>query len=318
VAITQAPVLIVGAGAAGLTASCLLARHFVGDRETGLEQPRVQQSGRFSDVFGGFAACSPEPSGRYCPQSAFEPVLLAKARACGSDVRYGTELVSCEQDESGVTAVIRDLDSGATESVRAEYLVAADGVRSPVRDALAVAVDGHGALPLFAVFTYFRSPCRTLFPGLAEGNGVQILNDDVNAMIINVKDDFSMFMHTYFPESGETVDQCTPERCRELILKAVGEEIDVEIVAVAPWQPNERVARQFQVGRVSSSATRPTPCRRSKAAGRTRRSKTPTTCSGSSSPCCAGKQTRRCSPPTTPSGGRSAGSPRGSRSPVPS
>jgi hypothetical protein len=42
----------------------------------------------------------------------------------------------------------------------------------------------------------------------------------------------------------------TAARCREMLLKAVGEQIDVEIVDVAPWQPYEQVADQFRCGRV--------------------------------------------------------------------
>ena len=39
----------------------------------------------------------------------------------------------------------------------------------------------------------------------------------------------------YFPGRGETADQFTAQRCRELLTKAIGEPIDVEIIDVAPW-----------------------------------------------------------------------------------
>jgi 2-polyprenyl-6-methoxyphenol hydroxylase-like FAD-dependent oxidoreductase len=35
-----------------------------------------------------------------------------------------------------------------------------------------------------------------------------------------------------------------------MLLEAIGASIDVEIVDVAPWQPHEQVADQFQCGRV--------------------------------------------------------------------
>jgi hypothetical protein len=57
-------------------------------------------------------------------------------------------------------------------------------------------------------------------------------------------------MTTYLPSHGETIDQFTRERCREMLLKAVGAPIDVEIVDVAPWQPYEQVADEFRCGRV--------------------------------------------------------------------
>jgi 2-polyprenyl-6-methoxyphenol hydroxylase-like FAD-dependent oxidoreductase len=66
-------------------------------------------------------------------------MLLTETRRLGSEVRYGMELSSLEQDDTGVTVVVRDRNSGEAETVRADYLVAADGVHSPVRDSLGVA-----------------------------------------------------------------------------------------------------------------------------------------------------------------------------------
>jgi hypothetical protein len=57
-------------------------------------------------------------------------------------------------------------------------------------------------------------------------------------------------MTTYFPSRGETVDMFTPERSREMLLKAIGAPIKVDIVDVAPWQPYEQVADQFRCRRV--------------------------------------------------------------------
>jgi flavin-dependent dehydrogenase len=76
----------------------------------------------------------------------------------GTEVRYGTDLASFEQEDSGVTAILRDLDSGRIQTVRTNYLVGADGVHSRIRKALGVSTSGHGALPIFMVFIYFRAP----------------------------------------------------------------------------------------------------------------------------------------------------------------
>jgi putative polyketide hydroxylase len=173
------PVLIVGAGAAGLATSALLAKHgvrslLVEKRNEVFVYPKARnlsfrsleilrglgladevhaigqgvsdmlskptlnsaeehQAFDVNAIFSPFNDLSPEPAGQYCPQSAFEPVLLAQIRRSGGQVRYNTELGSFEQDESGVTAVVRDRESGVTEAVRAEYLVAADGVRAAHR-----------------------------------------------------------------------------------------------------------------------------------------------------------------------------------------
>lgn len=292
----RVPVLIVGAGAAGLTTSAVLARHGVRSllvekrrevfiypkarnlsfrsleilRGLGLadeihaiadgvsdmlSKPTLnscdeKQAFDVGAIFSPFDGLSPEPSGQYCPQSAFEPILLDYIRGHGGEVRYDTELCSFSQGDSGVEAVVRERESGVSRTVRADYLVAADGVHSPIRDALGVATSGYGALPIYVVFVYFRAPWRKFVPKLGEGDAVQVSNADVNGIFLPVRDDMGMFITTYFPADGESADLFTADYCRELIVKAVGEPIDVEVVDVAPWQPYERVADQFQCGRV--------------------------------------------------------------------
>ena len=294
--VTRVPVLIVGAGAAGLATSALLAKRGVTSllvekrheifiypkarnlsfrsleilRRLGLgDQVHAVASGvsdmvvkptlnsdaqeRAMDVnaiFAPFAGLSPEPPAQYCPQSRLEPMLLAETRRRGSQVRYGTELLSFEQHDTGVTVVVRDQDSEETETIRAEYLVAADGVHSRIRDSLGVTTSGYGAVPIFVVFIYFRAPWRKFVPHLRDGDGVQVKNADVDGIFLVAEGDLGMFITTYFPGKGETAAQFTRERCAELLTKAIGEPIDTQIIEVASWQPYERVADQFQCGRV--------------------------------------------------------------------
>jgi len=290
------PVLIVGAGAAGLTTSALLTQHGVESllvekrreiflypkarnlsfrsleilrglglsdevhavaehvselvTKPSLNSPLEEPAIDLDAIFAGLDTLSPEPAVQYCPQSRLEPILLAETRRRGSEVRYGTELSSLESDGTGVTAVVRDRDSGKSETVTADYLVAADGVHSPTRTALGVATRGYGALPVFVVFVYFRAPWRKFVAHLGDGDGVQVKNADVQGIFIVAEGDVGMFITTYFPEKGETVEQFTPQRCREVLAKAIGEQIDIDIIEIAAWQPYEQVADQFQCGRV--------------------------------------------------------------------
>ncbi|HEX7323157.1 MAG TPA: FAD-dependent monooxygenase [Mycobacterium sp.] len=294
--VTRVPVLIAGAGAAGLATSALLAKHgvrslLVEKRREVFIYPKARnltfrsleilrglgladdvhaiaagvsdmlgkptlnsaeqnQSFDANALFSPFAELSPEPAGQYCPQSAFEPMLLAYIRRRRSQVHYGTQLGTFEQDDTGVTAVVHERDSGASETVRADYLIAADGVHSPVRDALGITTTGYGALPIYVIFIYFRGPWRRFVPHLGDGDAVQVRNAEVDGIFLPVREDLGMFITTYFPGSGETAAQFTEQRCRELLTKAIGEPIDADVIDVAPWQPYERVADQFQSGRV--------------------------------------------------------------------
>jgi putative polyketide hydroxylase len=289
------PVLIVGAGAGGLSASTLLAHHGIRSllverrreifvypkarnltfrsleilRSVGLGPAVNAAAERVSNMiskrtlsdpdvvqvvgpefFPSAEAVSPEPFGKYCPQSTLEPILLAESRRLGCDMRYGVELASLHQDDAGVTATIKDLDSGASQTVRVDYLIAADGTHSPSRRELGIATSGFGKLPIFVVFIYFRAPWRQFVPGLRAGDGVQINNHEVSGILVGAEGDLALFVHTYFPSRGEAIDRFTQEWCHQLILKVVGAPIDIEIVDIAPWQPYEQVAAQFRRGRV--------------------------------------------------------------------
>jgi 2,4-dichlorophenol 6-monooxygenase len=99
------------------------------------------------DAFGGgkvaplYARDSPCPSCNY-PQIRLEPLLRrhAESRAPGK-LRFGHELVSFTQDGDGVTALVRDVAGDCTYSVRAQYMVGADGGKT-VGPALGVEMSG--------------------------------------------------------------------------------------------------------------------------------------------------------------------------------
>src|SRR5215216_5431978 len=64
-------------------------------------------------------------------QDALEPIIRAHAIELGAAVRNRTEAVELAPDPDGVTVTLRDLAGAETRSVRARYVVAADGNRSP-------------------------------------------------------------------------------------------------------------------------------------------------------------------------------------------
>ncbi|ORA40084.1 FAD-dependent monooxygenase [Mycobacterium aquaticum] len=289
----RVPVLIVGAGVAGLACADLLAQHgvesmlvekrreafvypkarnitfrtleilrslglsdqvhAVADGVTGvvlkptLNSPLAEPAMDVDAIFAVFDGLSPEPVAQYCPQSHLEPMLLNDIRRRGSEVRYGTSLVGFTQEVDGIIA---ELSSEAgTQTVRAEYLIGADGVHSPVRSMLGTGTTGYGALPIFVVFIYFRAPWRSIVPELGEGDAIQVRNSEADGIFLVVEGDRGMFITTYLPERGESAEQFTPEHCRDVLIAAIGEPIEVEIIEVAPWQPYERVADQFRTGR---------------------------------------------------------------------
>ena len=188
----ESPILIVGAGPAGLVTAIEAARN--GVRPLVIERhpstsifPRATAvSTRSMEVFRGFgvadavrqggwrviprgamvrslddphpietplgfpddaesAAVSPVTA-TVSPQDHLEPVLVEHLRSLGGEVRFSTELVGFDQDAHGVTAHLRDRTTGLESTMRAGYLVGADGHGSEVRRGLGIAMEGPDEL----------------------------------------------------------------------------------------------------------------------------------------------------------------------------
>jgi 2-polyprenyl-6-methoxyphenol hydroxylase-like FAD-dependent oxidoreductase len=68
------------------------------------------------------------------PQNETEAILTERLAGLGGNVEHGQEAVALAQDGEGVTVTLRDT-SGGSSTVRAEYVVGADGYHSMVRQA---------------------------------------------------------------------------------------------------------------------------------------------------------------------------------------
>jgi 2,4-dichlorophenol 6-monooxygenase len=77
------------------------------------------------------------------PQDLLEPIILSAAAARGSVVRFSTEYLSLEQDADGVTATVLDRTTGHEYTVRAKYLIGADGGRSQVAEDIGLPFEGR-------------------------------------------------------------------------------------------------------------------------------------------------------------------------------
>jgi 2-polyprenyl-6-methoxyphenol hydroxylase-like FAD-dependent oxidoreductase len=200
-----APVVIVGAGPAGLAAAISLARLGVetmlverrGDlsslpratavslrsmelmRLWGVEDAvrsggvDVEWRGWRSETLATVAAGSMWPVGlptreqaavlsptapACVPQDHLEPVLLEHLRSLGAArVHLHTEVLGVENRPDGVEVVLREIPTGDVRTVRARYLVAADGAHSRIRSALGIAMHGPDRLA-HVVTALFRAP----------------------------------------------------------------------------------------------------------------------------------------------------------------
>ncbi|MFJ7344341.1 FAD-dependent oxidoreductase [Streptomyces sp. NPDC101110] len=202
------------------------------------------------DPGGGLARFSPS-AWCLCSQNDLEPVLLDHARGYGGDLRFSTELMSFDSGPDGVTAVVKSRETGEHTTVRADYLVAADGPRSPVREQLGIEQSGPGDL-FHNVSLTFRS--RRLADVVGDRHFIvcYLTDPEADGALLPVDNRENWVFHApWHPEQGQSLEDFTDEWCTEHIRRAVGvPDLDVEITGKAPWHAAQRVARSYRSGRV--------------------------------------------------------------------
>jgi 2-polyprenyl-6-methoxyphenol hydroxylase-like FAD-dependent oxidoreductase len=219
----------------------------------------------FPNLNAGVAEFSPTVR-LFINQDDLEPILRSRAEELGAELRYRTECASLEQDPDGVTATLRDLETGAEETVRALYVVAADGNRSPTRGRLGIGMRGHGLLSN-SVTIYFHAEVD-LAP-LLEGRyqGVNYVTNPVlrgffrldrsgnrGFLVVNLVGDTARpEIVAAYPDApwADVAENITEQRALELLRAAIGvPEIPVVIEDVAKWRAEADSAERYQDGRV--------------------------------------------------------------------
>lgn len=193
------------------------------------------------------------PVGRaWATQDMTEHVLLAAARQKGGDVRFNTEPISFTQDSSGVTAIILDRLTGLKSTVKAAYLIAADGAESPIRKHLDISTTGSG--PLGHLLNISFEADLTEFVKGREFS-LCLINrpeDSIRGLFNSINNSTRWGFHlSYSPPSGPSPSDFSPETCAEIIKIALGiPNVDVKVKAILPWEPTVKVVTKMQVGRV--------------------------------------------------------------------
>jgi 2-polyprenyl-6-methoxyphenol hydroxylase-like FAD-dependent oxidoreductase len=188
-------------------------------------------------------------------QDVLEPILRERALELGATVRNRTEAAAIAQDDDGATVTLRDLDSGEERDVRAQYVVAADGNRSPTRARLGIGMDGYGELSR-SITIYFRADCAELLRDRNQGV-MYVHNPQLRGFFRLDRTGGTGFL--VINTVGEDVTQdsaidvqsgLTPERALGFLRTAIGTDMPMEIVDVANWQAEATWAERLRDGRV--------------------------------------------------------------------
>ena len=196
------------------------------------------------------------PSARlFVTQIGLEPVLLRAAKRLGARVEHASEAISAEQDGEGVTVVVRPRDGGPERTVRARYLIAADGARSPIRERLGIPVLGHGSFS-DSITIYFGADVRRLM-GDRNLSVVYVFGPRLQGFFrfsIDLQAGFLVVNSTVDEEGARSVrigEDMSPATCIRYVREALGDpDIAVEIEDVQRWSASAEYAERLRDGRV--------------------------------------------------------------------
>ena len=180
-------------------------------------------------------------TGASIPQDLLEPLLRNRARELGADLRLGTELVRFVQDEGGVTAVLRERDGGEEYALRAQYMIAADGHASPIRETLGIPRTGRGHLTTVRS-VLFRAPLdEYLQSGIHQ---FEIDQPNLKAFLTTYNDGRWVLMFTDDLNRSE-------EQLTAAVFQAIGRsDLPVEIITTGRWELEALIAERYTSGRV--------------------------------------------------------------------
>jgi 2-polyprenyl-6-methoxyphenol hydroxylase-like FAD-dependent oxidoreductase len=176
------------------------------------------------------------------PQYNVENALRDRALAAGATIQHGTDVVGLRQDADGVSLDVRTAEQAGT--VRADYVVGADGVHSAVRTALGLPFPG-------------RSVLRSIM--LAD---VRLDHPPADVLTVNAVGDAFAFVapfgdgwHRIFAwdrrhEHADT-DPLTLDEIRSVTRRALGTDLGIRDARwMSRFHSDERQVAQYRVGRV--------------------------------------------------------------------
>jgi len=188
------------------------------------------------------------------PQHLLEPILINAAGARGAAIRFQTEYLSHQQDESGVTVRVQDRLTGAIYEIRAKYLIGADGGNSRVARDLDLPMEGRmglaGSLSFVLKADLTRHvghrPCYLWWimqPGADVGGiGMGLLR------MIRPWNEWQVIWG--YDIDGPEPD-VSPEQALRIARRLIGDdEIEMQVEKVSKWTVNQMYATTYAKGRV--------------------------------------------------------------------
>ncbi|WP_307825010.1 FAD-dependent monooxygenase [Streptomyces sp. M2CJ-2] len=188
------------------------------------------------------------------PQTYLEPILVRNATQRGTQTQFSTEYLSHFQDADGVTVEVLDHLTGQRYSIRAKYLIGADGARSKVVADIGLpfagAMDIAGSMNItfkadIASFVSHRP--SVLYWVIQPGSNV----GGIGAGLVRMVRPWNEWLIVWGYDITEEPPHIDEEAATEIVRNLLGmPDLDVEITGTSLWGNNEMYATRLHLGRV--------------------------------------------------------------------
>lgn len=187
---------------------------------------------------------TPEPPHRI-NQLFLEPILLEHTAAlAGVTLHNRTQVTGFTQDAAGVTATLTDLDTGATRTLRARYLVGCDGGSSNVRKQIGAQLEGTAVIQRVQS-TYVRAPkLRAMIPGKLAWSYYAV-NPRRCGTMFAIDGHETWLVHNHLNAEEPEFDSVDRDRSIREIL-GVGDDFEYTVISKEDWVGRRLVANRFR------------------------------------------------------------------------
>ncbi|MDX1873264.1 FAD-dependent monooxygenase [Mycolicibacterium sp. 120266] len=188
------------------------------------------------------------------PQTYLEPILVRNATVRGTETRFSTEYLGHTQDADGVDVDVRDRLTGLRYSIRAKYLIGADGARSKVADDIGLPFEGAMDIAGSMNITFkadISEHCNhrpsVLYWVIQPGSNVGGIGAGLVRMVRPWNEWLVVWGYDIDDEPPVIDDAAATAIVRNLLGMP---DLDVEITGTSLWGNNEMYATHLQSGRV--------------------------------------------------------------------
>ncbi len=187
-----------------------------------------------------------EPA-QWIPQYEVEGVLRDHVLTLPSiDLRFGTRLAAVAQSDAGIEAEVVSTATGAASGIAARYMIAADGARSLTRKLLDISMTGqHAYAQNFNLV--LRCPRLGQLHGQHPAIMYWLVNPDAPAVMGPMDRGDTWYFMMALARGQATPDET---EARAIVHKAVGREIEMEILVSDPWSAHSLIAERYRQGRI--------------------------------------------------------------------